>query len=91
MNDTKFTPGPWYNATKKDSFQGLIYSEVTGENIAITYNPNNAALVAAAPDLLEACILAQELICGLLYHIDAENKIVLPALDAAIIKAQGES
>jgi hypothetical protein len=44
----------WYNATKKDSWQGLVYDETTGENIAVTYNPDNARLVAAAPDLLAA-------------------------------------
>jgi hypothetical protein len=41
----------WYNATKKDSLQGLVYDEITGENIAVTYKPENARLVAAAPDL----------------------------------------
>jgi hypothetical protein len=80
----------WYNATKKDSLQGLVYDETTGENIAITYDPENARLVAAAPDLLDACKLALALIRGELYEVDAENRIVAPALRNAIEKAQND-
>jgi hypothetical protein len=80
----------WYNATKKDSLQGLVYDEITGENIAVTYDPENARLVAAAPDLLDACKLALALIRGELYEVDAENRIVAPALRNAIEKAQND-
>jgi len=47
------TSGPWY-ARISSADQGLIASESTGETIAVTYRPNNAQLVAAAPDLLAA-------------------------------------
>jgi hypothetical protein len=78
----------WYNATKKDSLQGLVYDEVTGENIAVTFNPEDGQLVSAAPDLLIACELALALIRGEIYNvIDPENTIVAPALRKAIEKA----
>jgi len=79
----------WYNATKKDSLQGLVYDEVTGENIAVTFNPEDGQIVSAAPDLLIACELALALIRGELYTTDAENRIVAPALRKAIEKAKG--
>jgi hypothetical protein len=47
------TPGEWYKA-KGSMGQGIIISENTGENIAVTYKEENSDLVAAAPDLLEA-------------------------------------
>ena len=47
---TKHTPGPWYRAS--NTIQGLVISEVTGANIAVTYDPNDADLIAAAPELL---------------------------------------
>lgn len=49
----KSTPAPWY--AKTTDTQGLVIHEETGETIAVTYKHRNAQLVAAAPDLLEAC------------------------------------
>lgn len=83
------TYNPWHNATKKDSLQGLVYDETTGENIAVTYEPETAQLVSAAPSLLAACKLARDSIVGLLPGIDTESTIVLPALREAIQKAEG--
>lgn len=45
----------WHNATRKDNYQGLVISDITGENIAVTYNPDNAPIVSTAPELYEAC------------------------------------
>lgn len=42
----------WYFKTTE--FQGLVIDEESGKNIAVTYNPNDARLIAAAPQLLEA-------------------------------------
>ena len=50
----KHTPGSWYRAST-GNHQGLVISELNGENIAVTYDKKNASLVAAAPDLLAAC------------------------------------
>ncbi len=34
--------------------QGLIIDEETGDNIAVTYDPKHAPLIAAAPEMLAA-------------------------------------
>ncbi len=46
--------------------------------------------IAAVPELLAACKLAEDLICGRLSGVDPENLIVLPALRAAVSKAEEE-
>ena len=52
---SKHTEGPWYSA-KTGNHQGLVISEATSENVAVTYNGDeDAVLIAAAPELLEAC------------------------------------
>lgn len=51
MSNT-YTPGPW-NASKSQ-YQGLVISEATGANVAVTYDVKDADLVAAAPDMYEA-------------------------------------
>ncbi len=43
----------WYKANS-GNHQGLIIDEKTGDNIAISYKKEDADLIAAAPDLLEA-------------------------------------
>lgn len=48
------TQGPWYTTTKDSDLQGRISSEVDGRSIAVTYATQDAYLIAAAPDLLEA-------------------------------------
>lgn len=49
------TSDTWYTNTKPSATQGLIYNEETGANIAVSYDPKHANLIAAAPELLEAC------------------------------------
>jgi hypothetical protein len=43
----------WYGR-KTSADQGLISDEITGRNIAVAYDCNDTALLAAAPELLEA-------------------------------------
>ena len=43
----------WYEANT-GNHQGLVVEEETGKNIAVTYDKQDAALCAAAPELLEA-------------------------------------
>lgn len=50
-----YPPGPWYSSTSAGGNQGLIYEEGTGKTVAVSYDPKDADLIAAAPDLLEAC------------------------------------
>lgn len=42
----------WY-ASKGSGDQGIIYEENTGNSIAVSYNVEDARLIAAAPELLE--------------------------------------
>lgn len=56
--NTQHTHDTWIGkATSSD--QGLIYSEQTGKNIAVCYDPKNTALIAAAPALLHALQVIQ--------------------------------
>lgn len=41
----------WYES-KTGNDQGLVIDEITGSNVAVTYDRNDAALMAAAPELL---------------------------------------
>ena len=50
----KTTPGPWYEAST-GNHQRLIISEVDGSNVAVVYDNKDAAIIAAAPDLLRVC------------------------------------
>jgi len=54
----KHTPRPWYEA-KTGNHQGLVVSKQSGENIAVTYDKDNAAFIVRACNhfdgLLEAC------------------------------------
>jgi len=50
----------WYTTTKPEDLQGLVCHADTGENIAVTYDPKKAQLVASAPKLKNACERALE-------------------------------
>lgn len=43
----------WHIANNANDSQGLIISE-NGDNVAVSYNKMDAALIAAAPELLKA-------------------------------------
>jgi len=57
--NTNHTPGPWIASVTSSQTQGLIYAEKDGANIAVTYATQDAALIAAAPDLLKALRIIQ--------------------------------
>ena len=42
----------WYVGNNSNDSQGLIIEENTGRNVAVSYDPKDAALIAAAPELL---------------------------------------
>ena len=44
----------WYKARMSGNGQGLVIEQDTGRNVAVTYDEKDAALVAAAPELLDA-------------------------------------
>ena len=57
-NNQTHTPGPWHTMTKPDDSQGTVCSEdpeTMGRTVAVTYDPKEAPLIAAAPELLSAC------------------------------------
>ena len=65
----------WYaKITNRGSVheQGLVIDEKTGANIAVTYDPKDAPLVAAAPDLLAALEVIVE-ICGNRNTVEFDN------------------
>ena len=43
----------WYHKDQGNG-QGLIIDEATGRNVAVSYDSKDAALLASAPELLEA-------------------------------------
>lgn len=53
MNNTH-TPGPWIHGLYAGGHQASVYSEVTGLDVALVYNPDggDARLIAAAPVML---------------------------------------
>jgi hypothetical protein len=85
MNETKFTPGPWkigaYESGRM-AVDGANDEEVTGY-----IDPEDAYLIAAAPDLYEALetVLANapEPYCAITRAVDAKCR-------AALAKARGE-
>ncbi len=89
MTTAKHSPGPW--SQKKDK-PGVIFSKANGyigkmECTQIsgdcTQRDANVRLVTAAPDLLEACVLAAE-------HHQGFHSIVGQALRAAIARATAD-
>lgn len=106
-NDTMpHTPGPW-DSQRGDPYDTTFEVNSLGDPWAAIANVNanttgslpvdeetaeaNALLIAAAPELLAACQLAEDMICGRLSGVDPENLAVLPAIRAAILKAKGQA
>ena len=83
----KHTPGPWatsHDAVPDHHTQVTVYSEGSGERVATVFQTEaNARLIAAAPELLEAC---EEIKEWLMY---IGSKVTFVHLDAAIAKATG--
>lgn len=68
MTKAKHTPGPWVE-TSLDGWDGV---RPENSNLAVCKlvenNPENARLIAAAPDLLEAVRAAQDLVEWFMQH-----------------------
>lgn len=81
---SKHTPGPWKCAATGLARSGLPEFEIhwsdAGECVAeVVHGEANARLIAAAPELLEAC---EQLLNG---HVD-----YYPMMERAVAKAKGE-
>ena len=93
----KHTPGPWQIADGESRRVYLINHgrDAVGETVYTeTRNPADARLIAAAPDLLEALLMAKKAISRFdnghafdAHGIDSEAQ---RQVDAAIAKATGE-
>ena len=86
----EYTNGPW-----QSSGFGSVH-QVNGPTIAdIVYDPyNNASLVAAAPELFEACTEALDQLLNNLGDLNdhfeiKHTKAVIDTLDQAVRKARG--
>lgn len=84
--EAKHTPGPWYTAST-GNHQALICSEPNGTNIAVVYDGEaDAAVLAAAPDLLKQCKAALRY----LQHPDVKAVTHGFALSGAVIERRIE-
>lgn len=98
------TPGRWdarRDATPDYAPQYTVYSEESGIRVATAFD-GNAALIAAAPDMLEALELTLERLIELQYGaVDYENNELPPidedayhymmsTIECAIAHAKGE-
>lgn len=76
----------WNVGKLAGNHQGIVYDEITGRDVALTYDPADAPLVAAAPAMLAALqeILAdQETMCE-----PYRNEAICERIRAAIALAE---
>lgn len=87
---SEHTPGPWYthrSAVPDWCEQNIIASEPDGVDVALTYRSKaDAALIAAAPDMLAALEVVRDFLTDEPYLHTKE----WDAVNAAIRKARGE-
>lgn len=99
MNNGKYTPGPWRVAPCTLEGAGTLRRDIVSDGAE--FSPayvggdileDDARLIAAAPDMLEALRAVAPLIGGVLgrmrYSVPADATI-LPMISAAILKATG--
>ena len=95
MDTTKHTPGPWHAADDGGEVFDAEYIPVcymngigqASEFITEKEAEANARLIAAAPELLEACIEMRGYLAGLLGGDESESQHVR-MLDGVIRKAE---
>jgi hypothetical protein len=84
------TPGPWYTSGT-GNHQGLVISEATGDNVAVTYNGDaDAKLISAAHELLEVAELTLKLMASIPRRLGSFEEHLLTLSREAIEKAKGE-
>ena len=93
MSETKFTPGPWLmEPSGSDSYE-LAPPDTEGrpdwsrEVAVVISGTADANLIAAAPDLYEAC---RQLVAAM-HQLDKSHHREVPFAEAAMAKARGES
>lgn len=83
----------WYSKTTNTGSpheQGLVIDETTGRNVAVTYDPKDAPLIAAAPEMKDALDDANIILDSINRQVGGKSnavRIVLDKVRAARIKA----
>jgi len=91
-NKAQHTPGPWkaIQLPPNETWKAQGHVEADGKPIAMTARIEDARLIAAAPELLEAC---EEIIRGMISGPNSTTKNVthyaIKKVQAAISKAKG--
>lgn len=99
MEKATYTPGPW----RAEGWKNVVVNLPTGETIALCPGPKyaplgvfqaNAALIAAAPDLLEALEklvgMVPEIARALPFGVPMAYAVAFDDARAALAKARGE-
>jgi hypothetical protein len=85
-----FTPGPWYVARSGNS-QGLVISEATGANVAVTYDPKDAPLVACGPEMVTVLRDCEQSLSRL-HDVDGAYRVtVLQMVRSLLAKVEGRT
>lgn len=84
----------WYAKKAGNDFQGIVIEEATGRTVAVSYEAHDAALLAAAPDLLLAITRLADIAVAPPGWSVAEHSlslsVAIKSASAAIAKAKGE-
>jgi hypothetical protein len=80
----------WYAKPTGCGGQALIISELDGRNVAVAYEEKDAPLLAAAPKLIEAAKLADNLIRLIEEWADADQTDAEQLMDEIVALAQDE-
>ena len=99
MKTTTHTPGPWKIGAALNNILGKSGTIIAhcpinpGENAPWNNAEENARLIAAAPDLLDACIVARETLMRLIGEgvTDTADEIALASINRSIAKAEGNA
>lgn len=95
-SETKFTPGPWSQGSRNRDCVWLQGKKEPGYGMGEGFDwidcnsEANASLIAAAPDLYEALVMARQELCGLPHSL-GYSFTHIPNIDAALAKARGEA
>jgi hypothetical protein len=101
MSKAKHTPGPWKaiewschartTVVKQMGDINLVVAECSGHGREASYSLADAALIAAAPELLEACEEAQKELLGVSSYLETcEPEIITQNLDSLVASLQAK-
>ena len=101
MSGFKGMPGPWRAVDKRpysdgfSIFSGNQYVAFVGDSDGVTDYLSNANLIAAAPELLEACLRMRNQLYAAGYEAEKDSlnptKCLLAQVESAIAKALGNN